>query len=150
MSQPVPRNSGALLDDDPTTLSRNAANQPFRELIPKPTHPKIEGVDADDAHAWLQRKLKIPPVAWLIGQFNKANVPKPFKGITHDGNVIPDLYRPVTDDALAAPTADMVKAAEGVLAVLSDEEKKRVCHDIDSDEYRIWRCVILFSVPCTC
>ena len=65
----------------------------------------------------------------------RARLDQPFRGITTDGDVIPDLYT-LADEG--APTAGMVEAARAVLNVASDEERARLCHAIDAPQWRMW------------
>lgn len=51
------------------------------------------------------------------------------------GIVRPNLY-PLQDHAL--PTAQILSAATGLMALLTDEEKKRVLYHVDSPEWRTW------------
>ena len=88
--------------------------------------------------AWTDGKIKnVPPVAWLCDQFSRKQV-QPFKGVTVDGHVVPDLYQRVTDPQLAAPTQAMKDAAEAVIALLSDDQRKATLFDFGADEQRIW------------
>ena len=91
-----------------------------------------------DRAAWTDGKIKnVPPVAWLCDQFSRKQV-QPFKGVTVDGHVVPDLYQRVTDPQLAAPTQAMKDAAEAVIALLSDDQRKATLFDFGADEQRIW------------
>ena len=60
---------------------------------------------------------------------------EPFRGITTNGDVVPDLYA-LADEA--APTGAMVEAARHVLNVATDDERARLCHAIDAPQWRMW------------
>ena len=65
----------------------------------------------------------------------RARLDQPFRGITTDGDVIPDLYA-LADEG--APTAGMVEAARAVLNAASDDERARLHHAIDAPQWRMW------------
>jgi hypothetical protein len=60
----------------------------------------------------------------------------PFKGVTTDGNLVPDLFalRPE-----AAPTRDIVGAVLALLAQLNPEQTKNVCLPLDSRQRQLWQ-----------
>ncbi|KAL1900674.1 hypothetical protein Sste5346_002399 [Sporothrix stenoceras] len=58
-----------------------------------------------------------------------------FKGITSNGNVIPNLY-PKTDHGI--PIVEIVQAANGVIAAATEEERKRLLLAVDAPERRAW------------
>ena len=60
----------------------------------------------------------------------------PFRGITTDGAVIPDLYAPRPE---GAPTLAMIEAANALLAAMSPEQKKTSCFPVDSNQWRRWQ-----------
>lgn len=60
---------------------------------------------------------------------------EPFKGVTTDGNVIPDLF-PARSTGVS--TAPVRKAAEAFLASLTQEQRARTMFAIDDAEWRKW------------
>jgi len=61
---------------------------------------------------------------------------EPFKGVTTDGNVVPDLFR---IEATGVSTEPVKAAAERFLDSLSDEQRARTVYPIDDDEWRKWQ-----------
>jgi hypothetical protein len=60
---------------------------------------------------------------------------EPFKGITTDGNLVPNLF-PIRKTGV--PTRPITEAARTFLASLSDAEREQTCFPIDSEEWRHW------------
>jgi hypothetical protein len=86
----------------------------FRDLIPPPDHPRIAGIAERDAYSHAANVLATRPrVQGLLAE-RRARLEQPFRGITTNGDVVPDLYT-LADEA--APTGAMVEAARVVLAV---------------------------------
>jgi hypothetical protein len=92
------------------------ARPDYHPFIPTPAQSKIAGPNAR-AHA--QAKLLNPRAQELFGGWD-ALFAQPFKGITTDGSVIPDLYRLMPN---GAPTAAIVEAATALLACLSPQRQ---------------------------
>jgi hypothetical protein len=82
-----------------------------------------------DAEAWRQR------AAEMSRRADERGLAEPFKGITSDGSVVPNLFE-VTSTGV--PTADIRAAASAFLATLSAEQRERTQFAIDDDEWRKW------------
>lgn len=64
---------------------------------------------------------------------------QPYKGITTDGHVIPDLFQLGDNgDNHGAPVAAMAKAARKLVSVATLEQKGAISKDIDAHEWRAW------------
>lgn len=61
---------------------------------------------------------------------------EPFRGITTDGSVIPDLYAPRPE---GAPTLAMIEAVNALVAMMSPEQRKTSCFPVDSPQWRHWQ-----------
>jgi hypothetical protein len=74
----------------------------------------------------------------------KAGIEKylamPFKGITTDGTIIPDLFKLRPE---SAPTREILEAVSALLSQLSPEQKSKVFLPIDSRERELWQNSIL-------
>ncbi|KAI5474554.1 putative gtp binding protein and negative regulator of the ran tc4 gtpase cycle gtr1p protein [Pseudohyphozyma bogoriensis] len=139
----APKNSGFLLDTDPTGPAGKAT--PFRDLIPAPDHPRIKGIASHDAYSWCESRRQIEAPAWLINRLDKKNVPE-FVGFTSDGKPTPELF--VYGEDEGSPTGEMVEAAEKLLAGLSEKELDAVnCGSLMGDEFRIWSNPELYVNP---
>jgi hypothetical protein len=65
----------------------------------------------------------------------RAALSQPFKGITTDGNVVPDLF-PIA--RTGSSTSPMVDAARELLSALTPQDRERMSFPIDSNEWRAW------------
>lgn len=65
----------------------------------------------------------------------KAGLAQPFKGVTTDGNVIPNLF---AIKSTGVSTAPVRKAADAFLATLTPEQKSKTLFTVDDDEWRKW------------
>ena len=64
----------------------------FRDLIPSADHPRIAGISQRDAYSHAAHALATRErVQGLLAE-RRARLDQPFRGITTDGNVVPDLY----------------------------------------------------------
>jgi len=59
----------------------------------------------------------------------------PFKGVTTDGTVVPNLF-PIV--ATGVSTAPVKAAADRFLAVLTPEQRARTSYPVDDQEWRLW------------
>ena len=60
---------------------------------------------------------------------------QPFKGLTTNGEVVPNLYRV---RSTGVSTQAVREAAEAFLASLSDEQRRKTMFSVDDDEWRKW------------
>ncbi|KAI9658604.1 MAG: hypothetical protein M1821_002164 [Bathelium mastoideum] len=112
-------------------LSKN-----FRDYLIPLDHPRLHPNDRDarthSKGVLSDSSIFLNPVAhgWL--KLYKA----PYKGFTTDGSVRDGLWK--RDKSANAPTAAMVRAAEGVLKAATDEERRRFSYPVDAREWRSW------------
>ncbi|MGH9318403.1 MAG: DUF3500 domain-containing protein [Vicinamibacteria bacterium] len=66
----------------------------------------------------------------------KEALAEPFRGVTTDGTVVPDLF-PIR--ATGVSTAPVVQAAERFLASLTEEQRSRTEYPVDDVEWRRWQ-----------
>lgn len=142
---PVPSHSGYVRATDPTR-PRSDAEVPFRDILPKPDHPRIQGIGSHDALSWCDSRRKIPEPGWLINRLERANLERPYKGFTSDGVVREGVYVYAEDEG--APTAQAVAAVEKLMKVLDEEQRKAVmCGEVTDDEFRLWSNPELYVNP---
>ena len=65
----------------------------------------------------------------------KKGLAEPFKGVTANGTVEPNLFAVRSTGVSTEPVR---KAAEAFLATLTPEQSKRTLHPVDDDEWRKW------------
>ena len=106
--------------------------QDFRSLIPQPPGVKIAGPTAR-AHA--QQRLKGGRAKELFDYWSRLYA-APFRGLTVDGSVRPDLYQRQSE---RAPIAPMVDAAQRLQNLLSPQQQQMACFPIDASEWRGWQ-----------
>jgi hypothetical protein len=134
MSTSLPEDSGYILADDPAT--RSSATVPFREILPRPDHPKIAGLSGRNALSWCQSRREIPTPAWLMDRVEAKNLERPYEGFTADGSVQDRLYDYAEDEG--ALVDEMVSAANALLGILSEGQRTEVLKaSVDDDEFRL-------------
>jgi hypothetical protein len=67
--------------------------------------------------------------------FEQTGLAEPFKGVTTDGTVVPNLFRP---GSTGVSTAPVVTAAKAFLAALSDPQRTKTLFAVDDPEWRKW------------
>jgi hypothetical protein len=103
----------------------------YHPFVPTPEQSKIAG-PTPRAHA--QTRLRSPRAQGLFATWEKMFA-EPFRGITTDGHVIPDLFvrKPV-----GAPTQAMIEAIGALLARLTPAQKEATCFPVGSEQWRHW------------
>lgn len=145
----APTSSGFILADDPTT-PRTDATISFREIIPKPDHPRIAGIHGHSALSWCQSRREVPAPAWLINRLDVQNIERPYKGFSSDGKPDPSIFYYEKDEG--APVEAAVQAVTTLLDVLSEKDRKEVIKGRvqDDDEFRAWSNPELYVNPGEC
>jgi hypothetical protein len=104
----------------------------YRPFLPASGHTKIAG-PTPRAHA--QARMKNPRAQGLFGNWERMFA-EPFRGITTDGGVIPDLYAQRPE---GAPTLAMIEAVNALLALMTPEQRALSCFPVDSPQWRHWQ-----------
>jgi hypothetical protein len=99
----------------------------FRPYVPTPED--IERSRSPEAMALMQKRIGALFSSW------RPLYEAPFRGITTDGKTVPNLYSLQPN---AAPTKPMVRAANELLAALSDDQRAAMTFPIDAHEWRSW------------
>ncbi|KAK4128204.1 hypothetical protein N657DRAFT_584939 [Parathielavia appendiculata] len=109
----------------------------YRQHLPDLSIPRFTTMQKQDAHEYAKafKESGVPP--WLHGLYLhwRQLFQEPFKGITNDGRVRPDLFR-LRDDGM--PITAIVSAANALLSRLTRAQLSLVSHHIDSPEWRSW------------
>src|SRR6478752_4674477 len=111
----------------------------FRQYLFPPDHPRLTEVRGLDPYAY-RDAARTPGT--FTGGLVEGWTPlyrNEFRGVTEDGTLREGLYpfepaRPGEE----APVAAMVAAAEGLLAVLDDDGRKRITFDVDAVQWQTW------------
>lgn len=65
----------------------------------------------------------------------RQSVEEPYYGVTSDGQLREGLYK-LQDEG--APVEEATKAADKLLRLLDDTQRKAIQHELDSDVWRRW------------
>jgi len=111
----------------------------FRRYLFPHDHPRLAGVRGLDAYAY--REAARTPGTFtggLVEGWTPLYLAE-FRGVTEDGTLREGLY-PLTpaEPGEEAPVAEMVAAAQELLAALDDDDRERVSHDVDAPEWQTW------------
>ncbi|OXH32643.1 hypothetical protein J008_03236 [Cryptococcus neoformans] len=133
----VPTDCGFLLEDDPEAPPSDATVH-FRELLPKPDHPRVLGIKDHTPHSWCEHRRGLPAPAWLINKLDLKNLPRPYKGFSTDGHPDPTIFQYAEDEG--APVEAAVAAVNKLLDSLPQELKDEcIKGDVETnDEFRAW------------
>lgn len=107
----------------------------FRDFV-FDEHPRLKGLESLTPLEYADTMRAAPDVGPVIEYWEGLFESTSFEGITADGNVIADLFELGKDEG--APTEAAVAAAQALLAALSDKERARVLHPLDSKVWRAW------------
>lgn len=110
----------------------------FRTYLFPEGHPRIAELQGMDVYAYQPYAQQHHFTGALIDGW-KPLYRNDFCGITSDGAVVPDLFRltPAPDEE-RAPVQEMVDAARALLALLDEEGRARLCHQVDAPEWQTW------------
>ena len=104
----------------------------YRPWLPKPDESRIAG-DTAESHA--AGRLATPRAKSLFNGWAKI-ARQPFRGLTCDGSPQQGLFDLHPE---SAPVESMLNAAQSLLSVLTEDEKKRALLPLDSDQWRNWQ-----------
>ncbi|KAF9890055.1 hypothetical protein FE257_006735 [Aspergillus nanangensis] len=125
--------------DTPQPTTNTAT--PFRDYIPSSDNPRSKELAQCDTYQWSANRLAEPFVAdWQRKWTEVSN--EPYKGITVDGSIIPDLYTLAegkSEEGLRAPVEAMVATAQELLALdLPPAVRESLSKPVDAIEWRRW------------
>lgn len=109
----------------------------FRQFLPDLSLPRFTKAKEQDCYSYAETLLceKHPPWIYNLAQTWEKLYRQPFKGLTSDGKIIPDLYQ-IQDEGV--DVEKIVKAVENALSNLSSVEKKKVSYPLNAREWRAW------------
>src|SRR4029079_3188104 len=105
----------------------------YRPFLPAPGTAKIAG-PTPRAHTEARTKNN-PRAQGLLSNWERM-LNGPFRGITTDSHVIPELYAPRPE---GAPTLAMIEAVNALLARMSPQQRARSSFPVDSQHWRRWQ-----------
>ena len=111
----------------------------FRQYLFPHDHPRLADVRGLDAYAYREH-ARTPGTftGGLVEGWTPMYLAE-FRGVTEDGTLREGMY-PLTpaEPGEEAPVAEMVAAAEALLAALSAEDRERVSFAVDAPEWQTW------------
>ncbi|KAL3426792.1 hypothetical protein PVAG01_00301 [Phlyctema vagabunda] len=113
------------------------ASAEFRKYLPDLDSPRFTTAKQLDATSYAKffNDNQAPPWLYNLTQAWQKLFDEPFKGVTEDGSIIPDLY-PIQDEGVQIDT--IVSAVEAVLGKLDAAQREQVSYPIDAHEWRAW------------
>ncbi|KAL4919282.1 hypothetical protein BDW62DRAFT_216972 [Aspergillus aurantiobrunneus] len=107
------------------------------DYLPDLSIPRFQVMRTQDAHEYAEafKTGRIPPWLHALYMHWRDLLQEPFKGITTDGNVRPNLFE-LQDEQI--PIDNIVSATTNLLSLLSPKQKEKLCYHIDSPEWRTW------------
>jgi hypothetical protein len=110
----------------------------YRNFLYPPDDPRISGLRGLDAYEYRLAAQADDFTGGLIAGWTPL-YKQPFRGVTSDGSIIDGLYgvEPVAAGD-GAPVAEMVAAAESLLALLPPEVADRLRYPVDAPEWQTW------------
>jgi hypothetical protein len=107
----------------------------FRPFVFPLDEPKIAGLQGHTPLTHTKRNFTIPRVQMMFSPW-EGLYQQPYRGITSDGVIIPNLFKLQPN---GAPTNAMVIAAQRLLAVLPEALRAKVGYPVDAHEWRRWQ-----------
>ncbi|KAH8763303.1 hypothetical protein F5883DRAFT_716268 [Diaporthe sp. PMI_573] len=108
-----------------------------RQFLPDLSIPRFTTMQKQDAHVYAKEFKEGGNPPWLHSLYLHwlKLLKDPFKGVTTDGNVMPDLFK-LQDEGV--PIDDIVAATNAVVDLLDADQAKRVKYHVDAPEWRTW------------
>ncbi|KAL2821135.1 hypothetical protein BJX63DRAFT_379455 [Aspergillus granulosus] len=109
----------------------------FRQYLPDLSLPRFQVMRTQDAHEYAEafKTSRNPPWLHALYMHWRELLQEPFKGVTFDGNIRPDLFE-LQDEQI--PISQITETATHLLSLLTPDQQKTVCYHIDSPEWRTW------------
>lgn len=110
----------------------------WRDFIPPPDCKRSIELANSNTYEWADHRCAEPFIIGWRESWHRL-YDEPYKGITVDGQVIPNVHRLASpEEDQGAPIAEMVRAANKLISLTSREERQALIHQIDAHEWRAW------------
>ncbi|EME41718.1 hypothetical protein DOTSEDRAFT_90492 [Dothistroma septosporum NZE10] len=108
----------------------------FREHLPDLTSPRFTTSKQQTPYEYTEafQKNRHPPWLYNLTEAWKELLEEPYKGVTSDGNVRPDLYK---DEDLGIDISKIVAATNDALKLLTVDQTEKLRYPLNA---RAWRC----------
>ncbi|KAK3952395.1 hypothetical protein QBC32DRAFT_237035 [Pseudoneurospora amorphoporcata] len=109
----------------------------YRQYLPDLSIPRFTTMQKQDAHEYAKEFIEGGNPPWLHGLYLhwRKLFQDPFRGVTHDGTVRPNLFA-LQDEGM--PIDSIVSATTNLLSLLTPQQCSAVTYHIDSPEWRTW------------
>ena len=109
----------------------------FRQYLPDLTLPRFTAMKHHDAQTYAAefKADGYPPWLHALYQHWLRLLEEPYKGVTSNGTVQPDLF--ILQDE-GTPIDDIVVVAREIVNALDETQRDRTLHHIDSPQWRTW------------
>ncbi|KAL4874451.1 hypothetical protein BJY04DRAFT_225940 [Aspergillus karnatakaensis] len=109
----------------------------YRKYLPDLDTPRFQAMRHQDAHQYADafKSNRNPPWLHALYMHWKDLAQEPFKGVTTDGNIRPNLFS-LRDEQIPLPT--IVSKTNALLSLLTPTQKASLTYHIDSPEWRTW------------
>ncbi|CAP69558.1 uncharacterized protein PODANS_1_12160 [Podospora anserina S mat+] len=109
----------------------------YHKHLPDLSIPRFTEMQKQDAHEYAKAFIEGGNPPWLHGLYLHwlKLYQEPFKGVTSDGNVKPNLFHLSPEEI---PISSIVTATTNLLSLLSPSQLKSTLYHIDSPEWRTW------------
>ncbi|KAL5363424.1 hypothetical protein BJX96DRAFT_186974 [Aspergillus floccosus] len=117
--------------------SSEAPTGEYRQYLPDLSLKRFQVMRTQNAHEYAHefKTLRQPPWLHALYMHWLDLLQEPFKGVTTDGTVRPNLYK-LQDEGI--PIDHIVSTTNALLALLNDSQKTALSYHIDSPEWRTW------------
>ncbi|KAF3025118.1 hypothetical protein E8E14_014639 [Neopestalotiopsis sp. 37M] len=106
----------------------------FRNFLPDLSEGKWQSLPGHTASTWYDESCKSEFLKGLMDNWVTL-AEQPFKGVTYDGHIIPNLYR---DEDHGLEVDRIVTAVNRVIALCSSTQLSSLCQPINSKIWRRW------------
>lgn len=115
----------------------SAPGNGFRQFLPDLSTSRFTSMQRQNAHEYADEFKQKSNPPWLHGLYLhwRRLFQQPFKGITNDGRIRPDLFQ-LQDEGI--PVDAIVGATDLMLSKMTEEQRQRVSYHLDSPEWRSW------------
>ena len=109
----------------------------FRQYIPSPDTPRIEGLAACDARQWAEKCCANDFMRGWKAYWEHLAA-QPYKGITTDGNVVNNLFQLNFDISCENYKYKLYAAAIRVIEKSEESQRQALLKELDANEWRYW------------
>jgi hypothetical protein len=119
------------------TSSFEQMSSSFRQHLHDLSNPRFTTAAKQDVYEYARffRDNHAPPWLFDLTRAWAKLYDQPFKGVTNEGTVQEGLYE-VRDEEFDVSNA--VEKADGLLAVLDEPQKQKLCYPLNAREWRAW------------